>query len=55
MQKFVAVLHNSLVVGLVLSAILGGCKSTGSGSGESRSGDVKVNFTWQQSDRKSVV
>jgi len=53
MQKVVAVLHNSLVVGLVLSAILGGCKSTGSGSGESRSGDVKVNFTWQQSEATS--
>jgi hypothetical protein len=50
MQKFVGVLPKSLVFGLSLAAILVGCKSTGSGSGESRSGDVKVNFTWQQSE-----
>jgi hypothetical protein len=53
MKKFVAVLSSSLVVGLFLAAILVGCKSTGSGSGESRSGDVKVNFTWQQSEAVS--
>lgn len=53
MKKFVAVLPSSLVFGLFLAAILVGCKSTGSGSGESRSGDVKVNFTWQQSEAAS--
>ena len=29
------------------------CKSTGSGMGESATGDVKAHFTWQQSDPAS--
>ena len=40
-----------LVFGLFV--VLGGCKSTGSGSGESTSGDVQAQFTWEQTDPSS--
>lgn len=30
--------------------IMAGCKSVGSGTGESDNGEVQVRFTWQQSD-----
>jgi hypothetical protein len=39
----------SLMSGLLLVASLVGCKSTGEGMGESRTGDVKVSFMWEQS------
>lgn len=53
MKQFVAVLPSSILLAVFFTAILIGCKSTGSGIGESRSGDVKVDFTWQQSDAAS--
>jgi hypothetical protein len=39
--------------GLLIGAVIIGCKSTGGGAGESPTGNVKVNFTWQQSDPSS--
>jgi len=39
-----------LVFTLFIVALVG-CKSTGSGMGESATGDVKAHFTWQQSIR----
>lgn len=41
-----------LVFALLIVAMVG-CKSTGSGMGESATGDVKAHFTWQQSDPAS--
>jgi hypothetical protein len=38
-----------LQFGLLLGAAVVGCKSTGEGMGESRTGDVQANFTWEQS------
>jgi hypothetical protein len=38
-----------LVGGLLFCAAIMGCKSTGFGTGESPHGNVKVNFTWEQS------
>ena len=38
-----------LVFALLIIAMIG-CKSTGSGIGESATGDVQARFTWQQSD-----
>jgi hypothetical protein len=38
-----------LVFALLIVAMIG-CKSTGSGMGESATGDVQARFTWQQSD-----
>ena len=38
------------LVFVLLIVVTVGCKSTGSGTGESESGDVQVHFTWQQSD-----
>jgi hypothetical protein len=35
---------------VLLIVVTAGCESTGSGTGESESGDVQVHFTWQQSD-----
>ena len=40
----------SPLVFVLLIVVTVGCKSTGSGTGESESGDVQVHFTWQQSD-----
>jgi hypothetical protein len=35
---------------VLLIVVAVGCKSTGSGMGESDNGDVQAHFTWQQSD-----
>jgi hypothetical protein len=35
--------------------VMVGCKSTGSGSGTSNTGDVQAHFTWQQSEPTSGV
>jgi hypothetical protein len=40
----------SPLVFVLLIVVTAGCKSTGSGTGESDSGDVQVHFTWQQSE-----
>jgi hypothetical protein len=42
-----------LLVFALLIVVAVGCKSTGSGTGESDSGDVQVHFTWQESDPAS--
>jgi hypothetical protein len=38
----------SILAGLLLTALLLGCRSTGTGMGESPTGDVKASFTWEQ-------
>jgi hypothetical protein len=38
-----------LLLGLFVGTALIGCKSTGQGTGESRTGDAKVSFTWEES------
>jgi hypothetical protein len=38
------------LVFMLLIVVAVGCKSTGSGTGESDTGDVQVHFGWQQSD-----
>jgi hypothetical protein len=43
---------NTLVF-VMLIVVTVGCKSTGSGIGESTTGDVQARFTWQQSDALS--
>ena len=43
--------RGAMIVGLLV--VLVGCKSTGSGTGESSSGDVQAHFTWQQSEPAS--
>jgi hypothetical protein len=45
--------RRALLFGLLLGAVLLGCKSTGQGMGESRTGDVKVSFTWEESGPSS--
>src|SRR6202012_5689408 len=39
-----------LMLGLVCATLTVACKSTGAGRGESRTGDVKVSFQWEQSE-----
>jgi hypothetical protein len=46
-------LFGSLTLGLLLCAALISCRSTGQGTGESRTGDVNVNFEWEQSQPTS--
>jgi hypothetical protein len=41
---------SNLLVFVLLIVVAVGCKSAGSGMGESDSGDVQAHFTWQQSD-----
>jgi hypothetical protein len=41
------------LVFILLIVVTVGCKSTGSGTGESDKGDVQVHFNWQQSDPTS--
>jgi hypothetical protein len=38
--------RSAMIVGFLVVPV--GCKSTGSGKGESSSGDVQAHFTWQQ-------
>ncbi len=48
--------HRSLtfmMLGILLGAVVAGCKSSGQGMGKSRSGDVTVSFTWEQSEPSS--
>lgn len=52
MRLFVAL---SPILGLLLGIVVFGCKSTGEGMGESRNGDVKVSFTWEESGPSSGV
>jgi hypothetical protein len=52
-KRRVHVSLGSLMFGLLLGALLVGCKSTGGGMGESRTGDVKVSFMWEQSGPSS--
>jgi len=46
MRACIGVLMSALL--LVAAVTVSGCKSTGTGSGESRTGDVKATFTWEQ-------
>jgi hypothetical protein len=39
----------TLMLGLLLGAAIVGCKSTGGGTGESHTGDVRASFMWEQS------
>lgn len=52
-EKARALFLSSLTFGLFLVAALVGCKSTGQGMGESRTGDVKASFTWEESGPSS--
>ena len=49
MRALVTMTWNPLVF-VLLIVVTVGCKSTGSGIGESATGDVQARFTWQQSD-----
>jgi hypothetical protein len=53
MKRRVHLFLSSLTFGLFLVAALVGCKSTGQGMGESRTGDVKASFTWEESGPSS--
>jgi hypothetical protein len=43
----------SFLLGLAITAILCGCKTTGSGEGRTSQGDVNVMFQWEQSSPTS--
>ena len=49
MRALVTMTWNPLVF-VLLIVVTVGCKSAGSGIGESATGDVQARFTWQQSD-----
>jgi hypothetical protein len=46
MRALVTMTWNPLVF-VLLIVVTVGCKSTGSGMGESNTGDVQARFTWQ--------
>ncbi len=41
------------IFGMLFCASLAGCKSTGTGVGQNRTGEVKASFTWEQSGPSS--
>jgi hypothetical protein len=47
------VLLSLLLCGLLLGTATVGCKSTGVGTGESRTGNIKAEFTWEESGPSS--
>ena len=46
-------IYGASAVAMGLLALLSSCKSTGMGEGASDSGDVKAQFTWQQTEPSS--